>query len=61
MRIHTGKTQIPYFAHKTINTNPISIFSGEKPFECSVCFRRFTQSNNLNKHLKTHGGIDKES
>lgn len=23
--------------------------------ECHLCDRRFNQSNNLNKHLKTHG------
>lgn len=31
------------------------VHTGEKPFECTICDRRFNQSNNLNKHLKTHG------
>jgi uncharacterized Zn-finger protein len=31
------------------------VHTGEKPFECHLCDRRFNQSNNLNKHLKTHG------
>ncbi|XP_031635839.1 gastrula zinc finger protein XlCGF46.1-like isoform X2 [Contarinia nasturtii] len=30
--------------------------TGEKPFKCSYCDRRYTQNADLNKHLRTHVG-----
>jgi hypothetical protein len=32
----------------------IVIFSGEKPFRCSLCDKSFNQKNNLTTHLRTH-------
>ena len=33
----------------------------EKPFQCNVCQKRFTQKGNLKKHMKTHMMPDVES
>lgn len=34
--------------HERTHTN-------EKPLECPICFKRFSESSNLTKHRKTHG------
>lgn len=29
--------------------------SGEKPYQCKLCLLRFSQSGNLNRHMRVHG------
>ncbi|CAH1732133.1 unnamed protein product [Aphis gossypii] len=30
--------------------------SGEKPYQCDVCVKLFSQKSNLKEHLRTHTG-----
>lgn len=30
--------------------------TGEKPFECETCLRRFSRSDHLTTHIRTHTG-----
>ena len=31
--------------------------TGEKPFMCPICFKRFAVRNNLNVHLRIHSYV----
>lgn len=33
------------------------IHTGEKPYECNVCKRKFRQSNTMKTHMKIHSNI----
>ena len=32
--------------------------TGDKPYECDVCNKRFSQSGDLTRHRRTHMGIN---
>ena len=34
----------------------LRMHSGEKPFECSICFKRFPKKTNLEGHIRSHTG-----
>ena len=43
------------FARSMVRFNFFHIFlSEEKPYECSLCRLRFSQSGNLNRHMRIH-------
>ena len=31
--------------------------SGEKPFSCNICEKRFAESGKLDIHMRTHSGV----
>mmetsp|Transcript_4907 Transcript_4907/g.4160 ORF Transcript_4907/g.4160 Transcript_4907/m.4160 type:complete len:120 (+) Transcript_4907:453-812(+) len=35
--------------------------TGEKPFQCKICFRGFAQNGNLTKHEKVHSTNDRRA
>ena len=33
------------------------IYTGEKPYQCTVCFKRFAHQSDVKRHSTTHTGI----
>lgn len=33
-----------------------NIVTGQKPFRCPICDRRFSQSSSVTTHMRTHSG-----
>lgn len=47
-------TQVASFSTSSLSLLSYFLIPGEMPYECKVCNRKFRQSGNLTKHLKSH-------
>jgi len=64
MNTHNGKKRhedkLCSLCGKSVTANYMPIHmrmhSGEKPFECSICFKRFPKKINLEGHMRSHTG-----
>lgn len=55
MRTHTGGRNIHLF-YQRICCNFSRTLPGEKPFQCNLCLKRFSQKSSLNTHSRIHTG-----
>ena len=59
---HPGKKKCGICGREVVNIkNHMLIHSGERPFACSLCPKRFRQQANLKKHIDVHTGERKFS
>lgn len=60
IQTHTGKCVISFFdASRHTHTHayiPIPLILGDKPYECTICRKRFSESNIMTQHMRTHTG-----
>ena len=47
----------PFFFITTHTHLTIPLFSGEKPHNCRICGKSFSQSSNLITHMRKHQGV----
>lgn len=57
-RKHLQCPSCPYRSYYSthVRSHIMAKHTGEKPFQCSVCAKRFTQKTNLITHLRIHTG-----
>lgn len=57
---YTGKKSLAYeirlktFSHTIASKNHLYRFSGENPFVCKICCKRFLCNGSLNLHVHVH-------